>query len=100
MMLVVAEKLKLGPLFAVALVAIPAKIGYLASVTNPLPLVIAQPIVGVPMFSGAGFRFVLWVLFLGLGIAYLLWSVWRSGFSRAEAGLAAPKLSPGRLPCC
>ena len=72
MMLVLAEKLRLGPLFAVALVAIPAKIGYLASVTNPLPLVIAQPIVGVPVFSGAGFRLVLWVVFLGLGIVYLL----------------------------
>ena len=52
MALVLAEKLRLGPLFAVALIAIPAKIGYLASVTNPLPLVIAQPIVGVPVFSG------------------------------------------------
>lgn len=93
MMLVLAEKLKLGPLFAVALVAIPAKIGYLASVTNPLPLVIAQPIVGVPVFSGAAFRLVLWIVFLGLGMAYLLWNVKRSGFSRAEAGFHARKLS-------
>jgi uncharacterized ion transporter superfamily protein YfcC len=93
MMLVLAEKLKLGPLFAVALVAIPAKIGYLASVTNPLPLVIAQPIVGVPVFSGATFRLVLWVVFLGLGMAYLLLNVWRSGFSRAEAGFTAAKLT-------
>ncbi|HUB10847.1 MAG TPA: hypothetical protein VMB34_02735 [Acetobacteraceae bacterium] len=59
MMLVPAEKLKLGALFAVALVAIPAKIGYLGPVTNPLPLVIAQPIVGVPVFSGATFRLVM-----------------------------------------
>jgi uncharacterized ion transporter superfamily protein YfcC len=93
MMLVLAEKLKLGPLFAVALVAIPAKIGYLASVTNPLPLVIAQPIVGVPVFSGAGFRLVLWLVFLGLGISYLLFNVRRSGFSRAEAGFAGEKLT-------
>ena len=81
MMLVLAEKLRLGPLFAVALVAIPAKLGYLASVTNPLPLVIAQPIVGVPVFSGAVFRLVLWIVFLGLGIAYLLYNVRRSGFT-------------------
>ena len=81
MMLVLAEKLRLGPLFAVALVAIPAKLGYLASVTNPLPLVIAQPIVGVPVFSGATFRLVLWIVFLGLGIAYLLYNVRRSGFT-------------------
>ena len=93
MMLVLAEKLKLGPLFAVALVAIPAKLGYLASVTNPLPLVIAQPIVGVPVFSGAGFRMVMWVVFLALGMAYLLFNVWRSGFSRADAGFEAVKLT-------
>jgi uncharacterized ion transporter superfamily protein YfcC len=93
MMLVLAEKLSLGPLFAVALVAIPAKIGYLASVTNPLPLVIAQPIVGVPVFSGAGFRLVLWVAFLAMGIAYLLWAVRRSGFSPADTVHAAPPLS-------
>jgi len=93
MMLVLAEKLKLGPLFAVALVAIPAKIGYLASVTNPLPLVIAQPIVGVPVFSGATFRLVLWIVFLALGMAYLLFNVRRAGFSRGEAGFAAPRLT-------
>ena len=93
MMLVLAEKLRLGPLFAVALVAIPAKIGYLASVTNPLPLVIAQPIVGVPVFSGAGFRLVLWVLFLGLGIVYLLHNLRRSGFVRADGRHASPPLS-------
>ncbi len=84
MMLVLAEKLRLGPLFAVALVAIPAKLGYLASVTNPLPLVIAQPIVGVPVFSGAGFRLVMWIVFLGLGIAYLLYNVRRSGFTPSD----------------
>lgn len=93
MMLVLAEKLRLGPLFAVALVAIPAKIGYLASVTNPLPLVIAQPIVGVPVFSGAAFRFVLWVVFLGLGIAYLLYNVRRSGFLHAEQEHVSEPLS-------
>ncbi len=94
MMLVLAEKLKLGPLFAVALVAIPAKLGYLASVTNPLPLVIAQPIVGVPVFSGAGFRLAIWVVFLALGMAYLLFNVRRSGFSpSADAGFVAAKLT-------
>ncbi len=93
MMLVLAEKLRLGPLFAVALVAIPAKIGYLASVTNPLPLVIAQPIVGVPVFSGVAFRFVLWAVFLGLGIAYLLYNVRRSGFLHADATHAGKPLA-------
>jgi len=93
MALVLAEKLRLGPLFAVALIAIPAKIGYLASVTNPLPLVIAQPIVGVPVFSGLGFRLVLWVVFLALGMGYLLVLLARSGFVPSREVHAAPALS-------
>jgi uncharacterized ion transporter superfamily protein YfcC len=93
MVLVLAEKLRLGPLFAVALVAIPAKLGYFASVTNPLPLVIAQPIVGVPVFSGAGFRVVLWVVALSLGIAYLLYNVRRSGFTPSDEKHVSEPLS-------
>jgi uncharacterized ion transporter superfamily protein YfcC len=91
--LVLAEKLRLGPLFAVALIAIPAKIGYLASVTNPLPLVIAQPIVGVPVFSGLPFRLALWVVFLGLGMGYLLMLLARSGFTPSHEVHTAPKLT-------
>lgn len=93
MALVLAEKLRLGPLFAVALIAIPAKIGYLASVTNPLPLVIAQPIVGVPVFSGLPFRLVLWVVFLAIGMAYLLVLLARSGFTPSQEVHEAPKLT-------
>ena len=72
MMVLLAERLGYNALFGVAIVTVAAKIGYLTSVTNPLALVVAQPLVGVPVFSGAGFRAVLFVLFLPLGIWYLL----------------------------
>ncbi|SFH72521.1 Uncharacterized membrane protein YfcC, ion transporter superfamily [Collimonas sp. OK307] len=81
MMLILAQRLGLGPLYATALVAIAAKIGYLASVTNPLALVIAQPIVQVPLLSGAGLRLFVFVLFLAIGIAYLLLYVKRTGYT-------------------
>lgn len=81
MMLILAQRLGLGPLYATALVAIAAKIGYLASVTNPLALVIAQPIVQVPLLSGAGLRLLVFVLFLAIGIAYLLLYVKRTGYT-------------------
>ena len=71
MALVLAERLGYDALFGTALVTIAAKIGYLTSVTNPLALAVAQPLVGVPVFSGAAFRAVLFVLFLPLGIWYL-----------------------------
>ena len=72
MMVLLAERLGYDALVGVAIVTIAAKIGYLTSVTNPLPLVIAQPIVGVPVFSGAGFRLATFAIFLPLGIVYLL----------------------------
>ncbi|AIY39235.1 Transporter [Collimonas arenae] len=81
MMLILAERLSLGPLYATALVAIAAKVGYLASVTNPLALVIAQPIVQVPLLSGAGLRLAVFVVFLAIGIAYLLYYVKRQGYT-------------------
>ena len=61
-----------GSSVGVAIVTVAAKIGYLTSVTNPLALVVAQPLLGIPVFSGAGFRLALFVLFLPLGIWYLL----------------------------
>ena len=72
MMVLLAERLGYNALFGVAIVTIAAKIGYLTSVTNPLALVVAQPLVGVPPFSGAGFRAATFVLFLPIGIWYLL----------------------------
>ncbi len=78
-----AHRLRLDALFATALVTVAAKIGYMTSVTNPLPLVIAQPIVGVPVFSGAAFRLVTWLVYLALGT----WFVLR--YARRQAGAEA-----------
>jgi uncharacterized ion transporter superfamily protein YfcC len=75
-----ANRLGLDNLVGLAIVAIAAKIGYMTSVTNPLPLLIAQPIVGVPVFSGAGFRFVTFVLYLAVGILFLVRHIRRSGY--------------------
>ena len=72
MMVLLAQRLGYNALFGVAIVTVAAKIGYLTSVTNPLALVVAQPLLGIPVFSGAGFRLALFVLFLPLGIWYLL----------------------------
>jgi uncharacterized ion transporter superfamily protein YfcC len=72
MALLLSERLGYDALFGTAMVTIAAKIGYLTSVTNPLALAIAQPMVGVPVFSGAGFRAVTFAVFLPIGIWYLL----------------------------
>lgn len=85
MVMLLAKRLGLSNLFAVALVAIAAKIGYIASVTNPLALAVAQPIVGVPLFSGLALRLGVFVVFLTIGVAYLLLYVRRSGYRREAA---------------
>jgi uncharacterized ion transporter superfamily protein YfcC len=85
MVMVLAKRLGLSNLFAVGLVAIAAKVGYIASVTNPLSLAVAQPIVGVPLFSGIGMRIAVFVVFLTLGILYLLYHVKKSGYRRERA---------------
>ena len=44
------------------------QIGFGASWMNPFSVAIAQGIAGVPVFSGAGFRIGLWILFTGAGM--------------------------------
>ena len=69
---VLAERMGFDALFGTAMVTIAAKIGYLTSVTNPLALAVAQPLVGVPVFSGALFRATVLAGCLPLGIWFLL----------------------------
>lgn len=67
-----AERMGRSKLFGFAMLTLAAKVGYLASVTNPVALLIAQPIVGAPAFSGAGLRFAIWAVFLAIAIAVVL----------------------------
>lgn len=67
-----AERMGRSRLFGFAMLTLAAKVGYLASVTNPVALLIAQPIVGAPAFSGAGLRLAIWVVFLLIAMAVVL----------------------------
>ncbi|MEN2792757.1 YfcC family protein [Sphingomonas oligophenolica] len=67
-----ARRLKLPALFAPAVVLVPSFIGYVACVTNPLVLTVAQPLAGVPIFSGFVPRFLIFAAMFGVGLAYVL----------------------------
>lgn len=82
------QRLGLSNLIAVAIVTVPSKLGYLSSVTNPLSLGVAQPLVGVPLFSGIPFRAAIFAIFVSLGMLHLLYHVRRSGYSVAKARAA------------
>jgi uncharacterized ion transporter superfamily protein YfcC len=71
----VGSRLGYNRMFSLAVVGVAAKIGYATSVTNPVALVIAQPLAHVPLFSGMEFRFALFVIFMSLGIGYVLYAV-------------------------
>ncbi len=57
-------------------VAIPfvgSQIGFAAAFLNPFNVGIAQGIAGVPVFSGIGFRIIVWLLATAITIAFLMW---------------------------
>ena len=62
----------LSNLVGLAVVTISAKLGYIASVTNPFALSVAQPIAGIPVLSGIPFRLCVYLVLLLAGCGYLL----------------------------
>lgn len=79
LMVAMANRLGLSSVTGLAIVTVAVKAGYLSSVSNPIPLSIAQPLVGVQVFSGAGFRLVCYLVFLAVGIAFVLFMIRREG---------------------
>jgi uncharacterized ion transporter superfamily protein YfcC len=79
LMVAMANRLGLSNLVGLAIVTVAVKAGYLSSVTNPIPLSIAQPLVGLQIFSGAGFRFLCYLVFLAAGIAFVLYLINKEG---------------------
>ena len=80
LMVVMAQRLGMSNLIGLAIVTVAVKAGYLSSVTNPIPLTIAQPLVGLQIFSGAGVRFAFFLVFLAAGILFVLFMARREGF--------------------
>jgi uncharacterized ion transporter superfamily protein YfcC len=83
MIVLMAERLGLSKVIGLAIVAVAVKAGYLSSVTNPLPLTIAQPLVGLQVFSGAGLRFIYYLFFVTFGIGFVLLMIRRSGYDQS-----------------
>lgn len=76
--LALGERLKLSPLLSLAMLTFGAKLGYIASVSNPIVLPVAQGIAGVPLFSGASVRLAVFVVSLILAIAYFIYALRRA----------------------
>lgn len=95
LMVELARRLGMSNLIGLAIVTVAVKVGYLSSITNPLPLTIAQPLLGLPIFSGAGLRAVFFAIYLLVGIGFMLWVIKRAGFTKgADLALETKPLSP------
>ena len=79
LMVIMAKRLGLSRVIGLAIVTVPVKAGYVSSVTNPIPLSIAQPLVGLQIFSGSGMRFAFFLVFSAAGIAFVLYMIRRTG---------------------
>lgn len=80
LMVAMATRLGMQPIIGFAIVTVAVKAGYLSSVTNPLPLTIAQPLLDLQIFSGAKLRFFYYLVFVTIGIAFVLMMLKRTGF--------------------
>lgn len=78
-MVALSQRLGIPHINGFAIVCVSVKAGYLSSVTNPLPLTIAQPLLDIPVFSGAGMRFIFFLIFTIVGIAFVLWTIKKAG---------------------
>lgn len=71
------NRLELPRVIGLAIVAIPVKVGYASSITNPFALSIAQPLVNLPIFSGMWLRVLTYIIMMIAGIAFVLFTIWR-----------------------
>lgn len=98
LMVELARRLGMSNLIGLAIVTVAVKVGYLSSITNPLPLTIAQPLLGLPIFSGAGLRAIFFVIYLLVGIGFMLWVIKRAGFIKSvDLALETKPLSTRHL---
>jgi uncharacterized ion transporter superfamily protein YfcC len=81
-MVAMANRLGMSNLIGLAIVTVAAKVGYIASVTNPVSLTVAQPLVGLQIFSGSGFRLACYLVFLVIAVAFVLMAIRKEGFNR------------------
>ncbi len=72
-----AQALGYDTLTGVAIPFVGAGVGFAGAFLNPFTLGIAQSIAQVPLFSGMGYRLLVWTVFSVMAIAYILWYIYR-----------------------
>lgn len=73
MVIALTSRLGYSTVLGLGIVAVAVKVGYLASITNPYALSVAQPLLGLPVFSGLNLRILTYFVMMTLGISFILW---------------------------
>ncbi len=60
-------------IIGVSIPFVSAQVGFAAAFLNPFNVGVAQKIAGVEMFSGMGYRIIVWAIFTLVTIAFLMW---------------------------
>ncbi len=84
MVVMLVKRLGMPDILGGAIVIIAVKIGYMGAVVIPAVLGIAQPMVGVPVFSGMSFRVASFIIFLLVGIAFVLYKARKAELSNTQ----------------
>lgn len=95
LVLSLTTRLKLPNLIAAAIVVLGMDIGYIASVTNPNVLAVAQPLAGVPIFSGIGPRLGIFVAMAIVALGYVMFYLRR--LPAADCTPAARRLTTAQI---
>lgn len=66
-----AISLKYDPIVGVSMAFVGAGLGFAGAFLNPFTIGIAQGIADIPLFSGQGYRFIVWAVFTLIGISYI-----------------------------
>lgn len=70
--LLVARALRLDSVTGLAITIVPSSIGYATCFINPSSLALAQNIAGLPLFSGKGFRAIVFCVLMLMTMTYIL----------------------------
>jgi uncharacterized ion transporter superfamily protein YfcC len=69
--------------------------GFSGAFLNPFTIGVGQGIVGLPLFSGMAYRFVVWIVITAIAVAYVLRYASRGGLApAADSGTSATPLTP------
>lgn len=69
----VAKTMRLPKICGMAMIALGTNVGFTAGIFNPFGVGIAQTIAEVPLYSGAGYRFITLLILIMVTSLYLVW---------------------------